>query len=364
MKTGMICVQESEHVVPGSRYLSGYCLLPKDRLYTDEGIRVIAEFLESFRASGLTCINEKIACWLQDSRDRLPSSGALWIPPKDVVLKAQSKERQITAARQAGLPVLPTYIIEQLSYDSKVIPKDDYPLCLRPSGNVRPRFKVKLAKDSRELQAIIDETDFDQGRIIAQPFMNLPNLVVHGCRTVKGVDLPFQAFIVPDKFEGVTLIMKPAPLPDEIKKKCSWFVRAMDIVGPYHFEFIWDGPDRYWFLEINSRLGGTTAKALACGYEEPLTGLTAYGAIGNNRSVPAAAGSDLNVAVTGRVALCKHFIRSLKGTLSPLDFPQRSRPASALFFLKSMLICRDEVFAWDDLRGTAALWKASISNHQ
>ena len=61
MKTGMICVQESEHVVPGSRYLSGYCLLPKDKLYTVEGLRVIAEFLESFRASGMTRISDSRA---------------------------------------------------------------------------------------------------------------------------------------------------------------------------------------------------------------------------------------------------------------------------------------------------------------
>lgn len=360
MKTGMICIQESKHVVPGSRHLSEYCLLPKDRLYTDEGIRVIADFLESFRASGMTCISEKIACWLQDSRDRLPSSVALWIPPKNVVLKTQSKERQITAAREAGLPVLPTYIIEQVSYDSKVIPKDDYPLCLRPSGNVQQRFKVMLARDSRKLGRIIEGANFDQGRIIAQPFMNLPNLVVHGCRTVKGDDLPFHAFIVPDKFEGVTLTMRPAPLPDEIKKKCSSFVQAMDIVGPYHFEFIWDGPDRYWFLEINARLGGTTGKALACGYDEPLMALAAYESIENMKLNFPTGSNALNATVTGRVALCKYIIKSIKGKLSPLDFPQRSRLESLIFFLKSMALSKDEVFSLNDLQGTLALWKASL----
>ena len=355
MSPGLISVQDPGEPRPVSKYLTGSVCLCRDDLYSERGLETIVRFLADFNASGLTCIDENISRWLNDQRSRLPAGTSLWLPPSDMLSRVLDKAAQIEAARRVGLDVLPTYLFSGGDF-TEDIPADHFPLCLRPSAPdaVNPFFKVENADSVAGLRKFLSGFEF-QGSVIGQPFKNLPNLVVHGTRLADGTTVGMEGFLVERKFQGVTLTLKPFPLSEDFKSRCSAFTEAMDLVGHYHFEFLYDAVSgENHFLEINHRFGGTTAKVLVCGYQEPLYALQAQGF-----DIPVNAVTN-NVIVSSIKALGKSAFYALTDRLTPLDYPEESKAKRLWSTVKCLVSCRDEVFAWDDLSGTAAFYLGDL----
>lgn len=355
---GMICVSSPGEKSPKSRYLRGHTMLPKEKLHTEEGIEHIAKFLHSFQADGLICISERTACWLQDQKHRLPGDTDLWLPPKDVIQNVLSKEQQIQAAREAGMNVLPTYLIQSPDFDISAIKAGHYPLCLRPSGRITPKFKVSLVESVQELRSFLQKVTRLQGTIIAQPFKNLPNIVIHGARTRDRRILHLQSFLVERKFEGVTLTIRPYTVPSAIMDQCSIFAQHMNLVGPFHFEFLFqpDTKDCH-FLEVNNRLGGTTSKVLSCGYDEPLLTLAAY------ESAIISIQLLRNVTVSNKISLIKFLASDLKKKLTLMDYPQESHITRIFKTIICIALCKDEVISFNDIKGTFDFYIKILKNN-
>ncbi len=355
----MVCIRSEREACPTSKYLTDFVSLSPKELYTGSGIQTINQFLKEFRASGIICISEKIACWLNDYRAILPMEVAIWLPPNETIRTLLSKEKQIEAAYKVGFHVLPTYKIDKDSESASNIPPKDFPLCLRPSdpAMVKPTFKVRLVYSITELNNFIESFEKIERPIIAQPFMNLPNLVVHGARTVGGSTIGLQAFLVERKFEGVTLTIRPSSLDKALSDKCVAFTDHFKLVGNYHFEFLVDpATGSTYFLEVNNRLGGTTAKVYACGYDEPLLALQAYGVeVKNQRKTR-------NITVSSKQALLKYLLHTVKRKLTPLDYPIESSVLRVLKTIYGLLVYRDDVFTLRDMPGTIDLYLANIKN--
>ena len=79
--------------------------------------------------------------------------------------------------------------------------------------------------------------------IIAQPFRSLPNLLVHGVRSVTGAVIGSRCYSVPRKFEGVTLSIEPRPFPSRLEEMCCQFARLAGITGCYHLEFLFSSTE-------------------------------------------------------------------------------------------------------------------------
>jgi hypothetical protein len=185
--------------------------------------------------------------------------------------------------------------------------------------------------------------------VIAQPFRHLPNLVVHGARSVSGELLALEGFLVPRKFEGVTLSIRRFSLPERIASQCRAFSHEAGLVGCYHFELLWDETtEQAYYLEVNVRLGGTTEKVLRRGYDEPALLMKSFGLpVG----VPNVHSNDLR-PVANKRALIKHVWYALRGRLTELDYPPVSRAHHLAASLGQLLTVQDSVFDWSDLRGT------------
>lgn len=352
---GLIAVRGPGEPRPASQYLAGSVDLSRDELYTERGLEIILRFLVDFGASGLTCIDENIAQWLNEQRPNLPATIPLWLPPSAMLRRVLDKAAQIEAARRVGLTVLPTWLFSSAAMDEE-IPADCFPLCLRPAapGAVEPTFKVQNVASTEELRAFLAAREF-RGQVIGQPFRNLPNLVVHGTRTAAGETLGMAGFLVERKFQGVTLTLHPTALSDDFKARCAAFTEAMDLVGHYHFEFLADATTgENHFLEINHRFGGTTAKVLVCGYPEPLYALRAQGF-----DLPVNA-VERPVTVSSLKALGKSAWFALRGRLTALDYPEESTPRRLWSTVKCLATCRDEVLARDDLPGSVAFYLGDI----
>ena len=354
---GMIWIKSEGEIRPQSKYLSDYITLPSDKLYKTDAIQIINEFLRRFKASGIICINEKIACWLNDNRQLIPSKVAIWLSPNDVIKNVLSKQKQIEIAEKVGFSLLPTYLINRdQNILNSILPKH-FPLCLRPSegGTIKPAFKVHLVYSSRELKKFIASLHNIEKPIIAQPFMNLPNLVVHGARTISGNTIGLQAFLVERKFEGVTLTIRPTDLERNLGDKCIEFTNRFNLTGNYHFEFLIDqnGGSTY-FIELNGRLGGTTAKVYACGYNEPFFALQAYGITKNKL------GKIRNVTVSNKQALLKYLYYASTNKLTPLDFPVEPKTARVFKTLLGLFCQRDDVLSLDDIEGSMAFYFGNL----
>ena len=345
-----------------SKYLNQYTSVPLRMMGKTDGITGIKDFLETFDADILSCVDDNMMCWLDDHKSVFEPDVSLALPPLDMVKQILSKTYQNQIASDVGFQVLPEFIISPENKSSISIPSTYFPICLRPSEahDVTPFFKVKLIESSKMLKRFLQGIQINNsGAIIAQPFKNLPNLVVHGIRTTAGDTKRLSGFIVERKFEGVTLTLKPYKQIDtHLINKCAQFVQSAELTGNFHFEFLLDPTSgAAFFLEINHRFGGTTAKALACGYDEPLYALEAHGIVKSCTVSPL-----VHTTVSNKQALLKYIIKAITGKLTLLDHPTAHPFRQCMAGLNGLLFHADEVIAFDDLTGSISLYANNFLN--
>jgi hypothetical protein len=354
---GMICVRSRATVSPDSRYLASYCSLSPKDLFTENGIRIISDYLDSFGATCIIAINEKISCWLNDNRHQISSSVLICAPPNDVALSLLSKSNQLNVARELGFDALPTYHIDKdLDSSGRVLPIH-FPLCIRPNApnTIHPGFKVRIEESPEKLRQFVNGLQKVDVPMLAQPFADLPNLVVHGARTIDGEVFGLAGFLVDRKFQGVTLTLRPYSIDKTLQDKCSAFADRFKITGSFHFEFLLDlKSNRTLFLELNARLGGTTAKVYACGYNEPLLALSAY-AMGQFKPSPIS-----QYVVSGKHALAKYMIYALTRRLSALDYPNESTYKRLIKSIYGLIAFKDEILNLTDIRGSLAFYRSLL----
>ena len=343
---------------PASSFILNLQRFPESLVHTKEGIGLIASILGRYRDVSLYTISESMAGWLVSNRTELELYTRLLLQDKDVVTNILSKEQQAGAAEKAGLSLLNTYYLTGDTQSLSNIRKEDYPLCIRPSGpgSVRPSFKVEIASDKNSLEEFMSGRKYAGRGIMAQPFLNTPNLVVHGSRRQNGKTIGLQGFLVERKFEGLTLTIRPLDLPEHFLSKCVRFTEIMKIVGPYHFEFLWDKEaGTSWFLEVNARLGGTTAKVYALGYDEPGYLLDAWGyPVKIQEQI-------LNRTAASKMVLLKYLLFTLKGKITPLDYPHgENRIHRIIMAAKGLAVYTDDILSLRDVKSAFSIYSGSI----
>ena len=359
-RVGFINVDHPNGINPDSKYLDSQFFLNPSFLFQDKGIREITAYLRTFKADVFSCIDDKVACWLSDNRTSFDEKIILAVPPSGMIKAILSKKYQNKLAKQIGFNILPEYLINKHNKENISVPSGYFPLCLRPSEthHTQPHFKVELIHSAEHLIRFLKTININEnGIIIAQPYKKSPNLVVHGLRTAKGNVRRLSSFIVERKFEGVTLTIKPYPdVGSTLLAKCGAFVKAAELTGNFHFEFLFDPKSKKaFFLEINHRFGGTTAKVLACGYDEPLYALEAYGLAHPGKNIKIK-----NRTVSNKQALIKYMAKAVAGKLSVLDYPDEPLVKRITAGFKGLMLFGDEVFCRDDLRGSLSLYLGNL----
>ena len=362
---GFICIQGEEVLPPKSKYLKGFKWLPKDWIRTDKGIDHINQFLETFDADGLTCVAETVSAWIYENRNKLYHKTRILLPESRTLLNNVDKKYQIEKATLCGFNVLPTYYLDLETYKTKEIDPRHFPLCLRPSTpfTITPGFKVKLINNVEELFKYLSRLKKFNGTIVAQPFLNLPNLNIHAQRDVNGVLYNPQAFLVKRKFEGVSLVIQPTRVPNHLFKLVSRFADSINVMGLFDFEMLYDPEkEKYYFIESNCRFGGTTAKILALGYHEPAFTLSAYEALplGHFSAITPPkikfSTSQLSGSTASRHALFRYFFIALKNKITPFDYPEERRSRRIFSILKILFDSKDDIFHISDIKGSLSLY--------
>ena len=340
-------IEDNARAVRPAIRLAGYRRFTGKELATSAGLAAFLRFLETEQVSGVTCLADDLAIWLNGLRDVLPPGTKIWLPDNRVIDFLQSKSAQLALAREVGFAVLPTFRLGQSSDAPPEV--GQFPLVARPDrpGAVAPSFKAEFIANQIGLGRFLSRFERISAPLVLQRFVDGPNLIVHGCRGRAGRFIDHVAFLAERKFEGVSLTIRPCPLDDALRQKCEAFCHKLDIVGCYHFDMIIDKTSgTAYFLELNGRFGGTTARALACGYDEPARLLAAHGEWDRRvLGYPASTRTCSN-----KLILAKYLLHIAAGRTTPLDYPPAPRWKRMLDVGLGMILWRDEILGFRNFR--------------
>lgn len=314
-------------------------------------IRAIRDYSVAVKAQGIVLCDEERLLWLAQNQEQLEGACKLLVSPLETLNFLYSKRCQIQLAAQVGFRVLPTaYVLGRSDVDR--IPASLYPVIIRPDDKWKFSlpFKCGVAYSAAELHKLLERFHQDGAALVVQPFYNWPNLVVHGARTADGKILTLTAFLVERKFQGMTLTITPTACPPDVKECCRKFAHACGVVGCFHYELLYSPRGgRAYFLELNPRLGGTTDKVTALGFDETHYLLSAF------ELLPSPAAQPLRRRIAAnKGVLLKHFVFGLKGNLTALDYPGKQVARQAAVIVRDLFRTKDSTLDWRDVRGS--LW--------
>jgi len=335
-----------------SSALAGCHAFPTSAERDGYGIDLIKSYCKAVAAEALITVDDADLLWLSEQRHHLEPEVRLLAPSESCLRRLQSKKNQIEFARRAGFEVLPTWYLQN-SADIEAIPLENFPVCLRPAvpSEISPIFKALIVHSPESLRAALNGLKRIDGPIIAQPFLKLPDLKVHGGRTETGRILAMQPFLAKRKFEGVTLTLSPASFPPGVEDACRNFANLARITGCFHFDLLFDPTsNKVYYLEINTRMGGLTDKVKALGYDEPAVIIDCFGL--GERSWKLLTPTSCRRVTTKR-SIIKLMLVVMMGRNMELDYPQVTRLQHLLLSIRDLLTTRDSVFDWHDLKGTA-----------
>ena len=321
---------------------------------TPAGLETIHCFVNKVHADALLTTDDFSLTWLGKNRARFEPACRLMIPQPEVLEPLLDKARQIELARECGFDMLPTWTLASAEAIA-AIPNTAFPVVVRPSlnGSARPVFKALVMNTREELSSLCAQIQWSRAPI-AQPFRLGPNYVLHGVRSETGEMLALRLFKAYRKYRGFTTSMAPVHLANGMERSARRFVEAAGLTGPFHFELLGsDTDDRLYFLEINCRLGGTTAKVMQLGHDEPGLLLEAFNLHGPKplplpRVYPRATTISLNLAQA---------LDALRNRHDPLAYPQPPRMGAIFAAIKEVLTVHDGILDLRDLHSWLWLWK-------
>lgn len=315
-----------------------------------EILRQVSEECARGKVAGLTTLSEALALKLHEQhRDGRFVTTELLLNSPEVYGTLESKVRQADLATRAGLPLMPTFVLDTRSERLDA----PGPLVLRPdvARTVRPAFKVRLVDNAEQALALARAMTAPEGKLVVQPFVAGPNLIIHAARARDGSWDHHEAFYTEIKSGGLAVALRPYPLPPGLLEACRRFEQAVGLRGVFHYDFILDEKSgEAYFLEVNPRLGGTTGKVYAAGYDEPAMLAAAYLHTGAHR----VALDGPRLPSISRIAAVRYALSLLRHAPSRLDHPPRRDGKAFGGLAKALLLHRDEVFRLTDVVGNSA----------
>ena len=240
----------------------------------------------------------------------------------------ENKELQALKASEAGLNVLESDIIKKSSDSTSLT----FPIVIRPLDEKNNHgLKAEIINDKYQLKE-----KSEKQALIAQPFISGPNVLLHIARESTG-KTTYAGYLVEHKFEGVALTIRQASLPEALIKSAEKLLEDMQFVGVCHFDFISDS-ENYYFLDLNLRLGGTTNKVFASGYDEPSLLINAF-----DQQIRPRSRKLKKLKITNYLGLTKAILTSIKHPSNNLDYPVKSRTKKVLGLIGLMLTSIDEI---------------------
>lgn len=312
-------------------------------------LRQISQLCSELNVKALACVDESIAELLNKAQsDDLFKGVKLLVNTTQVLLRLESKHNQIQFATAAGFDVLPTIVLSGVDAAGSLA-DSDFPLVVRPdlASKCLPVFKMAYFESKSQLATWLKQFSFDGYQLLAQRYISGDSWVVHGMRTSSGLSEHI-AFRTEVRSGGLSVSIVPTKLPAAISEACRSFSDISSLHGVYHFDLIQDEKGQLHFLEVNPRMGGTTAKVFAAGYDEPAALLFAFGLLDKLPAIVKRKGA------VNRVGLVRSGLSIIRRNFFVIDSHSSHYNRQVKRVLKAFFVYEDEFFFLSDLGGTLA----------
>jgi predicted ATP-grasp superfamily ATP-dependent carboligase len=317
---------------------------------TEAGLQRILDFAASVEADAVSTVDEGSLLWLALNRSKFEPRCRIMASPASALAQLTEKARQTELAHRAGFNLLDTWLLSSQS-DHALVPDSAFPICVRPTvpNSIRPHFKAEKLQTRSELERFCQTLTTWTSPLVAQPFCIGPNVILHAVRSAEGEFLAMQAFRTRRKYKGFALTIERCDLPEPAYAAARRFAELVDLNGPFHFDLL-DDPKtgRLYFLEVNFRMGGTTAKIVKLGFDEPALALEAYDL------QPAHTPEPLRgvTRVTSKATLIAQILSTLKSEPDDLAYPVRSRFGTCVTAIWDLIAVPDALWSFRDLTGS------------
>jgi hypothetical protein len=314
-----------------------------------QSLETVLKFINLVQAEAISSDDEATLLWLAHHRASFEPSCRVMTSPASSMERLLKKSEQASLATQSGFSVLPTWLIETKT-DAEIPAETSFPLCLRPTrmSSVLPAFKARCVVTRSQLHAFLNELQWTSP-LIAQPFCLGPNLVLHGVRKSDGQILALECFRTVRKHHGFALTIERCPTPPSVHAAATRFAELADLHGAFHFDLLQSAETgEVYFLEVNYRMGGTTAKVVRMGFDEPMLALQAFDLCPPLPPKPL----PRRKRATGKRMLVGSMLESLHRPPSELDYPQDAPLHRFFSNAFQLLTVPDALLSWKDLRGS------------
>lgn len=322
----------------------------RNEIGTQAALERILRFARTVDADAICTVEEFALLWLDRHRDQFEPECRLMTPSTESLEQLRDKSKQISLARRAGFAVLDSWLLHSAA-DVAAIPDSAFPVCLRPArlNAIRAQFKAKRLDTREQLSAFLASLKEKGSTLIAQPYCLGPNIVLHAARSISGKIEAMDSFRAYRKYDCLALSLERYALSGEIMDAARRFADLAGIYGPFHFDLLQSAETgEVFFLEINYRMGGTTAKVEGLGYDEPMLALSSFGLVPPRCPKPLVSKS----RVTSKRTLVSQLASVRKKAPRHMDFPQASRARTVLSNLREIATVPDPLISLRDLRGT------------
>jgi hypothetical protein len=244
-----------------------------DARRTVDGVRALIGKLEPVAYLPL----DDGAVWLAGELD--PGEVVVAGPTGEAVDYALDKELQIRAAREAGLAVPATSVVQSVA--ELALEPDAYPVFVKPARAlyevdgrlVRPTGKV--AADAEELAALSDEQWYPP--LLVQPLVRGTGEGLFGHATADGVVgwSAHRRIRMLNPQGSASSACGSHPVDEALIEPATRFLQRVGWRGLFMLEFLRDNDGTPWFMEFNGRAWGSLALARRRGFEYPAWTVTA-----------------------------------------------------------------------------------------
>ena len=190
-----------------------------------------------------------------------------------------NKERMFQLAANVGVPVKPFAVVDSTSSVLDALDNIGYPAIVRPTGTHATLLpegrKAAIITEQAQLQREFTTWGRTQGDLLVQQYAPGPRHSLYFA--AKNGKLLASVCVITDRtdrvdgtgyaVEGVSA--KPAP---EVMAYSQALLSELQYTGIGCIQFLKCSDESFHFMELNPRLGGNSAIAVACGLDLPLLG--------------------------------------------------------------------------------------------
>ena len=225
---------------------------------------------------------------LNEARELVEGYATLAAPAPEVLEYAIDKGRTLRLAERLGVPVPRTVRGETVGEILAKAGALRFPVAIKPRGHGLHfttahtlDFKVRYARDQRELEQMVRPFEQDAKTLLVQEYVQgVGRCVAAVCR--HGEALALFAYSREREYPlsgGVSVVRMSIPLDERLAGYVTSLLGEIRWHGVAMVEFKYDpAADRYTLMEINGRFQASTALSLDAGINLPYLAACVYGA--------------------------------------------------------------------------------------